>query len=114
LDLLGIVQLFGYDDVGDRREVRAFTLFSDEVLSLFRSWRGRSDEDPFVREWLFPVYFNVADAESSWFAAGPLWGHFEDRVEETETHWWLLGLLSRSAAPEGNTWRLLGLPIVSP
>ena len=114
LDLLGIVQLFGYDDVGDRREVRFVTLFSDEVLSLYRSWRGRGDDDPFVREWLFPLYMNVADADGGWSYVGPLWGDFHDVETQTETDWWLLGLVSRSQSPEGTTWSLAGLPVVGP
>ena len=111
LDILGIVTAFGYDDVGDRRDIRLLTLLSSDTLSLFRSWRGRGD-DPFVREWLFPVYMNVQDPGEGWKYVGPLWGEWHGGGERTD--WWLLGLLSRHEAPEGNTWRILGLPVVSP
>jgi hypothetical protein len=114
LNAFGIVAAFGYDDVGDRREIRALTLFSNEVLSIFRSWRGRGGEDPFVREWLFPLYMNVQDVDGGWWYAGPLWGRIDDHVGDTSTDWWLLGLLSRNTSAEGDTWSLLGLPIVSP
>jgi hypothetical protein len=112
-NVLGLVSLFGYDDVGDRRDVRAFTLFSSEILSPVRSWRGRGD-DPFVREWLVPVYMNAQDADGGWYAVGPLWGSWHDDVASTRTTWFLAGLLARSSAPEGVTWRLLGLPVLDP
>jgi hypothetical protein len=108
---LGLISLFGYDDVGDRRDMRLLTLFSSEKLSLFRSWRGRGD-DPFVREWLFPLYMNVQNDADGWLYVGPFWGQFHDA--DGETNWWLLGLLSRHEAPEGNTWRVLGIPVSSP
>ncbi len=111
VDILGIVSLFGWDDVGDRRDIRLLTLLSSEKLSLFRSWRGRGD-DPFVREWLFPVYMNVQDPDAGWAYAGPLWGEWHDG--ETRTDWWLLGLLARNQAPEGDTWRVLGIPVSWP
>ena len=111
LDVLGIITLAGYDDVGDRRDIRALTFFSSETLSILRSWRGRGD-DPFVREWLFPLYMNVQDAGEGWAYVGPLWGEWHEGA--TRTDWWLLGLLARNEAPEGNTWRVLGIPIVSP
>lgn len=113
LNVLGIVSLFGYDDVGDRREWRLGTLFSNEVMSLARSWRSRGD-DPFVREWIFPVYMNVADASGGFHWLGPLWGGFSDTASGRATDWWLAGLLARTRAPEGETWRVLGLPVVSP
>jgi hypothetical protein len=112
-NILGFVSLFGYDDVGDRREIRAFTLFSSEVLSPIRSWRGRGD-DPFVREWLVPFYMNAQNRDGGWYAVGPLWGEWHDTVASTSTNWFLGGLLARSTAPEGNTWRVLGIPVVSP
>jgi len=111
LDILGIVTAFGYDDVGDRRDIRLLTLFSSEKLSLIRSWRGRGD-DPFVREWVFPVYMNIQDPGSGWEYVGPLWGEWHDDAARTD--WWLLGLLAHTTAPEGDTWRVLGLPIISP
>jgi hypothetical protein len=114
IDVLGMVQVFGYDDVGDRREIRALTLFSNEVMSIFRSWRGRRDDDPFVREWLFPLYMNVQDVDSGWKYIGPLWGRIDDHTTNTSTDWWLLGLLSRTSSAAGNTWRVLGLPVISP
>jgi len=110
-DILGIVTAFGYDDVGDRRDIRLLTLLSSEKLSLLRSWRGRGD-DPFVREWLFPVYMNVQDPGEGWAYVGPLWGEWHD--DTTRTDWWALGLLARNQAPEGDTWRILGLPIIWP
>lgn len=113
INILGLVSLFGYDDVGDRREIRFLTLFSSEVISLFRSWRSRGD-DPFVREWLFPVYMNLQDEDDGWYYVGPLWGQITDRVNQTETNWWLAGLLSRTSAPEGDTWRVAGIPISRP
>ena len=113
LNLLGFITLFGYDDVGDRREIRFLTLLSSEMLSPIRSWRGRGD-DPFVREWVFPLYMNVQDPADGWFYVGPLWGRISDRVEQTETDWWLLGLLSRKAAPEGVSWSLFGLTVWGP
>jgi hypothetical protein len=113
LNLFGFVSLFGYDDVGDRREWRVLTLLSSEMLSPIRSWRGRGD-DPFVREWVFPLYMNVADADGGWFYLGPFWGQSWDTESDHHTDWWLLGLVSRSEAPEGDTWRVLGLPVISP
>jgi len=113
LNLLGIVSLLGYDDVGDRRELRLLTLFSSEMLSPIRSWRGRGD-DPFVREWLFPLYMNVRDDDGGWLYVGPLWGRTTDRAAERTTDWWLAGLLSRTEKPEGVTWRVAGLPIAGP
>lgn len=112
-NLLGFFTLFGYDDVGDRREVRVGTLFSNEVLSIFRSWRGRG-EDPFVREWLFPLYMNVQDADGGWSYVGPLWGDRSDHVAGTHTDWWLLGLLSRSTSAEGVTWSVAGFTVSGP
>jgi len=111
LELLGLVGAFGWDDAGDRRDVRVLTLLSSERLSLFRSWRGRGD-DPFVREWLFPLYMNVQDAAGGWSYVGPLWGAWSDG--ERRTDWWALGLLARTRAPEGDTWRVLGLPVAGP
>ena len=108
---LGLISLFGYDDVGDRRDMRLLTLFSSEKLSLFRSWRGR-DGNPFCREWLFPVYMNVQNDDDGWLYVGPFWGQWHGGG--SETNWWLLGLLAHTSAPEGDTWRLLGIPIVSP
>ncbi len=113
LNLLGIVSLFGYDDVGDRREIRLLTLFSNEVMSPIRSWRGRG-EDPFVREWLFPLYMNVQDEDDGWMYVGPLWGTRDDRLAGTHTDWWLLGLVSRRTAPEGVSWSLAGLTVSGP
>jgi hypothetical protein len=110
-EALGLVSLFAYDDIGDRRDMRLLTLFSSEKLSLFRSWRGRGD-DPFVREWLFPLYMNVQDEGSGWDYVGPLWGGWHD--EEGTTSWWLLGLVSRREEAAGNTWRVLGIPVSSP
>ncbi len=109
-DVLGLVTLFGYDDVGDRREWRVLTLFSNEVMSPIRSWRSRGD-DPFVREWLFPLYMNVQDDDGGFSYVGPLWGSFDDRIEGTHTDWWALGLLSRKQSPDGSSWRLLGIPL---
>lgn len=111
LDVLGLVTLFGYDDVGDRREVRFLTLASSEPVSLFRSWRGRADDDPFVREWLFPLYMNVGDEEGGWHYVGPLWGGWEDTAAGTETDWWLAGLLARNRDGDDSTWRFLGIPV---
>jgi hypothetical protein len=112
-NVLGIVTLLGYDDVGDRREFRALTLFSNEIFSPLRSWRGRG-EDPFVREWLGPFYINAQNEDAGWYAVGPLWGAWHDDVAETSTTWFLGGLLARNTAPEGNTWRVLGLPVLGP
>ncbi|MHC5212066.1 MAG: hypothetical protein ACYTG2_15210 [Planctomycetota bacterium] len=112
-NVLGLVSLFGYDDVGDRREIRLLTPFSSEILSPIRSWRGRGD-DPFVREWVFPVYMNAQDEDAGWYAVGPLWGGWHDDVASTSTTWFLGGLLARSTAPDGNTWSVLGLPVVGP
>ncbi|MBM3985486.1 MAG: hypothetical protein FJ296_07345 [Planctomycetes bacterium] len=111
LELLGLVSAFGWDDVGDRRDIRVLTLLSSEPLSLFRSWRGRG-EDPFVREWLFPLYMNRQDADGGWSYVGPLWGEWS--AGERRTDWWALGLLARTRAPEGDTWRVLGLPVWGP
>jgi hypothetical protein len=113
LNLLGIINLFGYDDVGDRREIRFLTLFSNEAWSPLRSWRGRGD-DPFVREWAFPLYMNMQDEEDGWFYVGPLWGRRSDRQNGTETDWWLLGLFSRKQAPEGVSWSILGFTVSEP
>jgi hypothetical protein len=113
VNILGLVSLFGYDDIGDRREVRFLTLFSSEVISLFRSWRSRGD-DPFVREWLFPLYMNLQDEDDGWYYVGPLWGGISDRVNQRETSWWGAGLVSHTEAPEGDTWRIAGIPISSP
>lgn len=113
VDVLNIVHLFGYDDVGDTREVRLLTLFGNEVLSLARSWEAR-DDGPFRREWLFPLWFDVADEGWRWRALGPLWGAIEDEAAGTATDWWLLGLVSRTEAAAGDTWRLCGLPILGP
>lgn len=113
LNLLGFVTLFGYDDVGDRRDIRLGTLLSNDILSVFRSWRGRGD-DPFVREWLFPLYMNAQDADDGWMYVGPLWGTRDDRVAGTHTDWWLLGLFSRSEASDGVRWKVAGLTVVGP
>lgn len=113
VNALGFATLFGYDDVGDRRDIRLGTLLSNEVLSVFRSYRGRGD-DPFVREWLFPLYMNMQDADDGWMYVGPLWGSQDDRVAGTHTDWWLLGLLSRQEAPDGVRWSVCGLEIVGP
>lgn len=113
VNVLGLISLFGYDDVGDRREIRFLTLFSSEVISLFRSWRSRGD-DPFVREWLFPVYMNLQDEDDGWYYVGPLWGGISDRANQRETNWWMAGLVSRTEAPEGNTWRIVGIPVSRP
>jgi hypothetical protein len=110
LNLLGFVSLMAYDDVGDTREFRFLTLFSSEVISLVRSWRGRGG-DPFVREWVFPVYMNIQDAQSGWSYVGPLWGTRTDRLRGEHTDWWLLGLTSCKRTPDGDTWKILGLPI---
>lgn len=113
-NLAGFFTLFGYDDVGDTREIRVGTLFSDEVLSIFRSWRGRGEDDPFVREWLFPVYMNLQDEEGGWSLVGPLWGDVDDRVAGTHTDWWLMGLLSRSTSGAGTSWSVCGLTVAGP
>lgn len=113
LNLFGFVTLLGYDDVGDRTEWRLLTLFSNEMLSPLRSWRGRGD-DPFVSEWVFPVYMNHRDETGGWLYAGPFWGQVTDTVDETVTDWWALGLVARTRAPEGNTWRVFGLPVSGP
>lgn len=107
-DVLGLVTLGGWDDVGDRRDLRLLTLFSNERWSLVRSWRGRG-ADPFVREWLFPLYVRVDDGTEGWRYFGPLWGGWHDAGGSTD--WWAAGLLSRSRGPEGTTWRVLGLPV---
>ena len=95
LNLLGLVELFGYDDVGDTRDIRVLTFLSSEMLSPLRSRRGRGD-DPFVREWIFPLYMNVQDDDGGWSYVGPLWGERSDRAEGTRTDWWLLGLVSHT------------------
>jgi hypothetical protein len=111
VNILGLVSAFGWDDVGDRRDIRLLTILSSEKLSLFRSWRGRGD-DPFVREWLFPLYMNVQDEAEGWAYAGPLWGEWHDGSSRTD--WWALGLLARNRSSAGETWRVLGLPVVGP
>lgn len=113
LNLLGIISLLGYDDVGDRREFRAFTLFSNEAWSPLRSWRGRGD-DPFVREWVFPLYMNMQDDDDGWFYVGPLWGRNSDRLNGIETNWFLLGLFSRRTSPDGTFWSILGFDVSGP
>jgi hypothetical protein len=55
---------------------------------------------------------NVQDPGSGWAYVGPLWGEWHDDAARTD--WWLLGLLAHTTAPEGDTWRVLGLPIISP
>jgi hypothetical protein len=113
-NILGLVSAFGYDDVGDRREIRVATLLSSEILSPIRSWRGRGD-DPFVREWVFPLYMNAHNANGNgWLAVGPLWGEIDDLTAGTSTDWWLLGLVSRTEAKEGNTWRVAGFAVSGP
>lgn len=107
-DVLGLVTLGAWDDVGDRRDLRLLTLASNERWSLFRSWRGRG-ADPFVREWLFPLYARVDDGPQGWSYVGPLWGGWHD--DSGRTDWWALGLLSRRSGPDGTTWRVLGLPV---
>jgi hypothetical protein len=113
LDLFGFVTLAGYDDVGDRREFRLLTLFSNELLSPIRSWRGRGD-DPFVSEWVFPLYMNRQDASGGWLYVGPFWGSIEDREADTHTDWWLLGLVSRQRSPAGESWSVCGLTVAGP
>jgi hypothetical protein len=113
VNLLGIISLFGYDDVGDTREFRLATLFSNEMLSPIRSWRGRGD-NPWVREWVFPLYMNVQDDDGGWMYLGPLWGTSDDRIDETHTDWWLLGLVSRREQPEGVSWSVLGFTVSGP
>ena len=111
-DVLGIVTLFGYDDVGDRRELRFGTLFSNEPWSLFRSWRSRDPDNPFVSEWLFPLYMNRYDEGGDGFHyVGPLWGGYASPDEESETDWWALGLVSRNRSPVETTWRIAGIPV---
>ena len=112
-NVLGLVSAFGYNDVGDTRDIRLMSVFSSETLSVFRSWRGRGD-NPFVREWAFPLYMNIQDEGGGWSYVGPLWGEISDRDEGWETDWWLAGLLARTRAPEGDTWRVFGLPVSSP
>ncbi|HTE05740.1 MAG TPA: hypothetical protein VK824_06040 [Planctomycetota bacterium] len=112
-NLFNLITLFGYDDVGDRREFRALTFLGSEMLSPLRSWRGRGD-DPFVREWLFPLYMNVQDESDGWYYVGPLWGQMRDDAGKRTTDWWLAGLLAHTAAPEGDTWRILGIPVSGP
>ena len=114
VNLLGIVSLAGYDDVGDTREVRVLSLFSNETWSPLYSRRGRAEDDPFVREWLFPLYANVGDDDGGWAYVGPFWGWMDDTEEQSHTDWWLLGLLSRNQAPAGDTWRVLGIPVSEP
>jgi len=111
LDVLGLVSLFGHDDVGDTREIRALTLLSSETLSLFRSWRSRGPDDPFTREWLFPLYMNVQDEDGGFSYVGPLAGSFVDRVEDERTDWWLAGLVTRTRSDEDERWRVLGIPL---
>lgn len=111
LDVLGAISLLGYDDVGDRREFRILSLFDSEALSLVRSWRGRG-EDPFISEWVFPVYMSHADEKSSWSYVGPLWGHTADKELSTGTDWWLLGLVTRHKTRlHGYYWRVLGIHV---
>lgn len=111
LSVLGLVSLVGYDDVGDTRELRALTFFSSETLSVFRSWRSRDPDVPFAREWLFPLYMDVQDADGGFSYVGPLMGSFVDRVEDERTDWWLLGLVSRKTTSEDSRWRVLGVPL---
>jgi hypothetical protein len=113
LNFFRFITLFGYDDVGDRTDWRLLTLLDSEMLSPVRSWRGRGD-DPFVSEWVFPLYMNRQDAAGGWLYVGPIWGQRIDRVEESTVDWWLLGLVSRTTAPEGNTWKVFGLPVSGP
>lgn len=110
LNLFGFLHLFGYDDVGDRREWRLLSLFGSELLSPLRSWRGRGD-DPNVSEWLVPLYMNRQDASGGWLFVGPLWGWRADVAEDRETDWWLLGLFSRTRQAGATTWKVLGLPV---
>ncbi|MGQ0551761.1 MAG: hypothetical protein ACT4PU_00910 [Planctomycetota bacterium] len=110
LNLLNFVALFGYDDVGDRREYRVLTLLSSEMLSPLRSWRGRG-EDPFVRAWVFPLAMSVQDAAGGWSFLGPFWGEWSDAEAGTSTDWWLAGLLARTRDPQGHSWRLAGFPV---
>ena len=113
-NIFGLVSAFGYDDVGDRREIRVATLLSSEMLSPIRSWRGRGD-DPFVREWVLPVYMNAHERDGSgWLALGPVWGQIDDAAAGTHTNWWLLGLLSRTEAEAGDTWRVAGFTVSGP
>ena len=114
INIFGLVSGFGYDDIGDRREIRALTLLSSEVLSPLRSWRGRGD-DPFVREWVFPLYMNAHNADGNgWLAVGPLWGEIDDTTAGTSTDWWLLGLVSRTESTAGDTWKLAGFTVSEP
>lgn len=113
LNVFGLITLYGYDDVGDRREHRLLTIFSNEAWSPLRSWRGRG-EDPFVSEWVFPLYMNKQSEDGGWLYVGPFWGRTNDREDERVTDWWLAGLVTRSRRLEGDTWRVLGIPVSSP
>jgi hypothetical protein len=109
INIFGLVSGFGYDDIGDRREFRVLTLLSSEMLSPIRSWRGRGD-DPFVREWVLPLYMNAHNSDGNgWLAVGPLWGQIDDTTAGTATDWWLAGLVSRTEAKAGATWKAGGV-----
>lgn len=114
VDVLGAVTLFGYDDVGDTVETRVLTLGRNERWSLYRYWSSRDPENDFHRHWLFPLFGDVQDETGGWSYVGPIWGRIDDLSEGTETDWWLLGLLSRTRAEAGETWRVFGLPVVGP
>ncbi len=114
VDVLGLVTLFGYDDVGDTTETRVLTIGRNEPWSLYRNWSSRDPDDNFRKHWLFPLFADVQDDDGGWSYAGPLWGRIDDTAEGTETDWWLLGLVSRTTSVEGNTWKVAGLPVAGP
>lgn len=114
LSALGLVSLFDYNDVGDHTETRLLTLFSNDPMALYRYRASRDPESDERSHWLFPLYGDVQDETGGWSFIGPVWGRIDDVAEGTETDWWLLGLVARTRAEAGETWRVLGLPVVSP
>ena len=48
------------------------------------------------------------------WAIGPLWGQIDHPEEGTSTDWWLLGLVSRTEAEAGATWKLVGFTVSEP
>ena len=43
-----------------------------------------------------------------------MWGQIDRPADGTSTDWWLLGLVSRTEAEAGDTWKLAGFTVSEP
>jgi len=104
VNLLNMVRLVGYSDLGGYKDFHLLTLFSAEKLSLYqRHWNKEVEGDG--RTVLFPLYWHWKNEESEGLHLWPLYGWDKD-VDGPRSSHFLYPLFTYSEDDKRNAWSL--------